>query len=168
MTQSHQSKPTAKEIQDLFNRIAPIYDQMNDWLSIGIHRSWKLMAVKWCEPQNGDLALDLCCGTGDLTFLLAQQIQEGKVIGIDFSSELLSIARQKQKYQFTSNQHNKIEWLESDVLQLPLVDNYCDCATMGYGLRNVIDIPACLQEIKRVLKPSAKIAILDFQFYYVD
>lgn len=157
MTSSEQV--SAKEIQALFNRIAPIYDQMNDWLSMGIHRPWKLMTVKWCEPQLGDVALDLCCGTGDLSFLLAKEIKQGKVIGVDFSAQLLAVAKEKQKQKFL---HSEIEWLEADVLNLPFEDNYCDCATMGYGLRNVVDIPACLGEIRRVLKPSAKVAILDF------
>lgn len=151
--------PSAEEIQSLFNRIAPIYDQMNDWLSIGIHRTWKLMAVKWCEPQKGDLGLDLCCGSGDLTFLLAKQIKQGKVIGVDFAAQLLTVAADKQKQNSIPSE---IEWLEADVLSLPFDENYFDCATMGYGLRNVIDIPTCLKEIKRVLKPSAKVAILDF------
>lgn len=157
MTKSQQ--PSAEEIRNLFNRIAPVYDQMNDWLSMGIHRTWKLMTVKWCEPQQGYLGLDLCCGTGDLTFLLAQKIKNGKVIGVDFSSELLAVAETKQK---SKSLITEIEWLEADVLKLPFEDNYFDCATMGYGLRNVVDIPACLTEIQRVLKPCAKVAILDF------
>jgi demethylmenaquinone methyltransferase/2-methoxy-6-polyprenyl-1,4-benzoquinol methylase len=157
MTSSQPRSP--EEIQSLFNRIAPIYDQMNDWLSMGIHRIWKLMAVKWCEPEEGDLALDLCCGSGDLTFLLAKQITRGKVIGVDFSAQLLTVAATKQKQKLIASE---IEWWEADVLNLPFPENYFDCATMGYGLRNVINIPTCLREMKRVLKPSAKVAILDF------
>lgn len=153
--------PTDQEIQSLFNSIAPIYDQMNDWLSFGIHRVWKKMTVNWCQPQSDSLALDLCCGTGDLTFLLAQQVTHGKVIGVDFSSQLLAVAKEKQGQNHGN--YTNMAWLESDVLTLPFADNYCDCMTMGYGLRNVVDIPACLQEVKRVLKPSKKIAILDFQ-----
>lgn len=153
------SSPNSQDIQNLFNDIAPVYDQMNDWLSFGFHRIWKLMTVKWSNPQINDTALDLCCGTGDLTFLMAKQLSKGKVIGVDFSSALLMEAKKKQKNQYFQSE---IEWLEADVLNLPFEDNYFNCATMGYGLRNVTNIPACLQEIQRVLKPQAKIAILDF------
>jgi demethylmenaquinone methyltransferase/2-methoxy-6-polyprenyl-1,4-benzoquinol methylase len=153
------SPPKASEIKAIFNKIAPVYDQMNNWLSLGIHRIWKLMAVKWSEPAPNDIGLDLCCGSGDLTFLLANQISQGKVYGVDFSAQLLKIARQKSKTKYFSSE---IEWIEADVLNLPFQDNYFDCATMGYGLRNVIDIPLCFKELHRVLKPQAKAAILDF------
>lgn len=62
------STPQPQEIQEMFNRIAPVYDSLNDWLSLGLHRIWKLMAVKWTNPQPQSVALDLCCGSGDLTF----------------------------------------------------------------------------------------------------
>lgn len=153
------SAPNSQEIQTLFNDIAPIYDQMNDWLSFGIHRVWKLMTVKWSNPQPHNTALDLCCGTGDLTFLMAKELQQGKVIGVDFSRQLLAQAEKKQRYKTLNTE---INWLETDVLNLPFEDNFFDCATMGYGLRNVTDIPACLREIQRVLKPNSKVAILDF------
>ncbi|MBL1210238.1 bifunctional demethylmenaquinone methyltransferase/2-methoxy-6-polyprenyl-1,4-benzoquinol methylase UbiE [Geminocystis sp. GBBB08] len=151
--------PNSQDVQTLFNDIAPIYDQMNDWLSFGIHRVWKLMTVKWSNPQPYNTALDLCCGTGDLTFLMAKQLVKGKVIGVDFSSQLLAKAQKKQPFK---SLNSEIQWLEADVLSLPFDNNYFDCATMGYGLRNVTNISACLQEIQRVLKPNSKVAILDF------
>ncbi len=153
--------PTAEEIKTLFNQIAPVYDSLNDGLSFGLHRIWKLMAVKWSNPHPQATALDLCCGSGDMSFLLAKQIEQGKVIGVDFSAELLEVARQRQLNQ-TQLKSKSIEWIEADVLDLPFADNHFDCATMGYGLRNVTDIPLCLTQIRRVLKPNAKVAILDF------
>ncbi|BAQ64789.1 bifunctional demethylmenaquinone methyltransferase/2-methoxy-6-polyprenyl-1,4-benzoquinol methylase UbiE [Geminocystis sp. NIES-3709] len=151
--------PNSQQIKTLFNQIAPVYDQMNDGLSFGIHHIWKAMTVKWSNPPSSGVALDLCCGTGDLTFLMAKQMIKGKVIGVDFSSQLLAEAKIKQAHRSLSSE---IEWLEEDVLNLPFDDNYVDCATMGYGLRNVVNIPACLREIRRVLKPLGKVAILDF------
>ncbi len=150
--------PQPQEIQAMFDRISPVYDSLNDWLSLGLHRVWKLMAVKWTNAQPESIALDLCCGSGDLTFLLRQQVTRGKVIGIDFSSQLLNIARAKAE----NKGYEDIEWIEGDVLNLPFADNSFDCITMGYGLRNVQDIPTCLTEIQRVLKPNGKAAILDF------
>ncbi len=147
-------------IQALFNRIAPVYDQLNDRLSFGQHRIWKLMTVKWTQARPGDTCMDLCCGSGDLTQLLAQRVTStGRVYGVDFSSAQLSKARDRSQLIYPPP---PIEWIEADVLNLPFADNFCDAATMGYGLRNVPDIPRCLQELHRVLKPNAKAAILDF------
>lgn len=150
----------ASEIKILFDRIAPVYDRFNNWLSLGQHRIWKLMAVKWCQPRRGDTALDLCCGSGDLANLLAPQVgTTGKVIGLDFSPELLALAEQRSQKQYP---HYSFSWVEGNALNLPFPDRYFDCATMGYGLRNVTDIPRCLEELHRVLKSGAKAAILDF------
>ncbi len=150
----------SSEIKALFDRIAPVYDQLNNWLSLGQHRIWKLMAVKWSNPSPGDVGLDLCCGSGDLAQLLARQVgATGHVTGVDFSAEQLAIARQRASVQFP---RLPLSWVEADALNLPFDDSYFDCATMGYGLRNVTDIPRCLQELHRVLKPGAKAAILDF------
>ena len=77
-------------VQKIFDCIAPEYDQLNDRLSFGQHRIWKLMAVKWSNPQLGDTALDICCGSGDLAFILAKKVGvKGKVTGLDFSSHNL-------------------------------------------------------------------------------
>ena len=151
---------TATEIKAIFDRIAPIYDRLNDRLSFGQHRIWKLMAVKWSEAKLGDNSLDVCCGSGDLALLLAKQVgNSGKVTGLDFAVEQLAIAKQRQMTQCpTAN----IDWLEGDALALPFADCQFDCATMGYGLRNVTNIDRSLQELLRVLKPGAKAAILDF------
>lgn len=151
---------TASEIKTLFDRIAPVYDRLNNFLSLGQHRVWKMMAVKWANPRPGDMGLDICCGSGDLAILLAKQIgKSGKVIGLDFAPSQLAIARQRsaERYPYLS-----LDWVEGDALNLPFKDNYFDCVTMGYGLRNVTDIPRTLAEIHRVLKPGAKAAILDF------
>ncbi len=148
------------EIQTIFNRIAPVYDQLNDSLSLGQHRVWKQMAVKWSAAKPGDTCLDLCCGSGDLALRLAQRVgTTGKVYGVDFSPKLLEIAASRALNQYPTP---KIEWIEADVLNLPFDSNQFAALTMGYGLRNVTDIPRSLQEIHRVLKPNAKAAILDF------
>lgn len=151
----------ASSVKKIFDRIAPVYDQLNDRLSFGLHRIWKQMTVSWSGAKAGDIGLDLCCGSGDLTFLLAQTIgPTGQVYGLDFSPEQLAIAQQKENLRV--GRMAKITWRESDALHLPWQDNYFDCITMGYGLRNVASIPQCLEEIQRVLKPGATAAILDF------
>lgn len=150
-----------QQIQTIFNRIAPVYDRLNDWLSLGMHRIWKQMTLKWSGVRPGDTCLDLCCGSGDLAVMLAKQAgPKGQVFGLDFSAEQLAIANRRDK-PFLSPL-SPITWVEGDALNLPFSDNYFDCITMGYGLRNVTDIPRSLREIYRVLKPGAKAVILDF------
>ena len=157
---SHTPSPHASQIKQIFDRIAPVYDQLNDRLSFGQHRIWKLMAVKWSEAQQGDNALDVCCGSGDLALLMAKRVgTAGRVTGLDFACEQLAIAKQRQTIKCPLI---PMEWLEGDALSLPFADEQFDCATMGYGLRNVTNIPLALAELHRVLKPGAKAAVLDF------
>ncbi|MDX2241856.1 MAG: bifunctional demethylmenaquinone methyltransferase/2-methoxy-6-polyprenyl-1,4-benzoquinol methylase UbiE [Leptolyngbyaceae cyanobacterium bins.302] len=165
---------TPDSVRELFDRIAPVYDQLNQWLSLGQHRIWKKMAIKWSGAKPGDVCLDVCCGSGDLALGLAEQVgKSGQVIGVDFSQEQLAIAQQRTRA------HQPITWQAGDALNLPFADNFFDAATMGYGLRNVMDIPKCLRELYRVLKPGANAAILDlnhptnplvqnFQQWYLD
>ncbi|MDX2214168.1 MAG: bifunctional demethylmenaquinone methyltransferase/2-methoxy-6-polyprenyl-1,4-benzoquinol methylase UbiE [Oculatellaceae cyanobacterium bins.114] len=154
------SDPTSDQIQALFNRIAPVYDQFNDWLSLGQHRVWKQMAAKWSGAYPGATCLDVCCGSGDLARLLARQAGlQGQVFGVDFAAAQLAIAQQRTE---DSIQPLHITWVEADALHLPFQDNHFDAATMGYGLRNVTDIAGSLKELWRVLKPHATMAILDF------
>lgn len=158
MNKSH----NASDIQAIFDRIAPVYDQLNDALSLGQHRIWKRMTVKWAQPQPGDTALDLCCGSGDLAFLLAKIVgKTGRVIGADFSPQQLDMARQRQQSSLYP-----MQWVEADALNLPFSNDTFDCATLGYGLRNVTDISRCLEELYRVLKSGATVAILDFHRPY--
>lgn len=164
----------ASEVQSLFDRIAPVYDELNQTLSLGQHKIWKLMTVKWCEPQRGDTALDICCGSGDVAAMLADRVgPDGTVMGVDFSEEMLDYAW--QRHQAWGN----LQWMPGDALKLPIADASIDCVTMSYGLRNVTDIPKAFQEIYRVLKPGKKAAILDmhrpsnplirqFQQWYIE
>ncbi len=149
----------SEEVRAIFNRIAPVYDELNDKLSFGQHRIWKEMTVKWSKAKPGDTCIDLCCGSGDISLRLARRIGTGKVYGVDFSSQLLMIAAERARSLY---KQLPVTWVEADVLDLPFEDNYFDAATMGYGLRNVGDIPGSLREIYRVLKAGAECAILDF------
>ncbi len=149
--------PTAEQVQSLFNRIAPAYDDLNLWLSLGQHRIWKQMAVQWSGTKPGHTCLDLCCGSGDLALLLARQVKPtGQVVGLDFAEAQLAIAAQRSPHL------PQIRWQQADALAIPFADQTFDAITMGYGLRNVTDIPACLREIHRVLRLGGRAAILDF------
>jgi demethylmenaquinone methyltransferase/2-methoxy-6-polyprenyl-1,4-benzoquinol methylase len=152
------SAPT--EVEALFGRIAPVYDSFNFWLSLGQHQVWKAMTVDWSACQQGNRVLDVCCGTGDLTRRLAKQVgRAGQVVGLDFCSELLALAAQRQRQTYP---HYSVQWLQGNALALPFADQSFDGATMGYGLRNVGNIPLALAELQRVLKVGKNVAILDF------
>ncbi len=154
------AQTTPAQIQALFDRIAPAYDDLNQWLSLGLHQVWKGMTVRWAQPPVGGRVLDLCCGSGDLALQLGRRVGPwGQVIGVDFSAALLAIAQRRAQQRLP---RHRFEWLQGDVLDLPLPADYVDAITVGYGLRNVVDIPQALREIYRVLKPGAWGAILDF------
>ncbi|XXG48799.1 hypothetical protein AAC387_Pa02g3149 [Persea americana] len=156
------SVQSSSERQLLFNRIAPAYDNLNDLLSLGQHRIWKRMTVSWSGVKKGDCVLDLCCGSGDLAFLLSEKVGlEGKVTGLDFSKEQLLIASTRQD-SFYKPCYRNIIWVEGDALDLPFPDSHFDAVTMGYGLRNVVDRHKAMEEMFRVLKPGSRGSILDF------
>jgi demethylphylloquinol methyltransferase len=150
----------ADDVRNLFDRIAPVYDRLNNELSLGVHWIWKQMAVSWSGAKLGDRCLDLCCGSGDLAQLLAKRVgNQGRVYGVDFAPAQLANASQRAASVYLPH---PIRWVEADALHLPFADDYFGAATMGYGLRNVTDIPQCLRELRRVLQPGGKAAILDF------
>ncbi|GBF89833.1 hypothetical protein Rsub_02537 [Raphidocelis subcapitata] len=153
--------------QQLFNRIAPVYDELNDRLSLGQHRVWKRMAVRWSGAAPGHAALDVCCGSGDLAFELARAVgAAGSVVGLDFAAEMLDDARARAEAAAAPRPAARpppaMAWVQGDALDLPFPDCSFDAATMGYGLRNVADVPRALSELARVLKPGASAAVLDF------
>lgn len=155
-----QAAPDANYVRDLFDRIAPVYDDLNQALSFGLHKVWKQMAVDWSGAQTGMNVLDVCCGSGDLALLLARNVgPHGHVTGADFAVEQLAIAAQRAtQKRYTS----RTTWVEANALSLPFAANQFDALTMGYGLRNLINIPKGLSELQRVLRVGAKVAILDF------
>lgn len=123
------------------------------------------MAVQWSRAAPGGRALDICCGSGDLAFLLARAVgSSGTVLGLDFAQDMLDYAQQRQRnvQGVAAAGRCGIEWVLGDALSLPFTDAEFDAVTMGYGLRNVADVPQALQEIRRVLKPGAWAAVLDF------
>eukprot|EP00898_Chlorokybus_atmophyticus_P007801 jgi/Chlat1/8021/Chrsp7S00632 len=146
----------------LFDSIAPMYDVLNDALSLGQHRVWKRMAVKWAGARQGQSVLDVCCGSGDVVLRLAETVgPAGSVTGLDFARAQLEVAAKRHATSYPAC-NVPVKFIEGDALNLPFEDNSFDAATISYGLRNVVDIPKCLRELHRVLKPGSRVAILDF------
>ena len=155
----------SKGREAIFTNISPVYDILNDGLSLGLHRRWKRRVVKLSECTTGDRALDVCCGSGDIAFRLSRAVgSEGHVSALDFSSDMLSYAVQRSvaKRLLRNERAATISWVHGDALELPFEDEEFDGVTIGYGLRNVADRDLCLREVHRVLKREKKAVILDF------
>lgn len=146
-------------VRQLFDQIAPRYDQLNDLLSLGLHRLWKRQALAWIQPSAGQHLLDLCCGTGDLALLLAARVRPGgTVLGLDAAAEPLEIAAARGRLQ----PWLPLRWQQGDALATGLPAASADGAVMAYGLRNLADPAAGLLELRRLLRPGGLAAVLDF------
>ena len=145
-------------MNDLFATIARRYDLINDLQSFGLHRSWKRRVVRLAHAQSGARALDLCCGTGDISFALAAA--GAQVTGLDFSQQMLEVAaiRNSKKNGSSANP----VFIQGDALKIPAEDNSFDAVTMGYGLRNLSSWADGLIEMVRVAKPGGRVVVLDF------
>jgi demethylmenaquinone methyltransferase/2-methoxy-6-polyprenyl-1,4-benzoquinol methylase len=133
----------------MFDRIAPVYDAMNRTMTAGLDRRWRRLTAQ-AVVRPGDRVLDACCGTGDLAIACARI--GGRVTGLDFSEPMLERARRKAP---------ALEWVEGDLLSLPFPDDSFDAATVGFGVRNVEDLAEAIAELRRVLRPSGRLAILE-------
>lgn len=146
----------AAQVNRLFATIAPRYDFINDLQSLGLHRRWKRWLARLAAVRPGDQALDLCCGTGDISFALAQH--GATVTGLDFSQEMLAVAEQRNPKSEIRNP----KFLQGDAQKLPFADGMFDIVTVGYGLRNLTSWETGLAEMVRVAKPGARLLVLDF------
>ena len=140
----------------MFGAIARRYDLVNDIQSLGLHRLWKRRVVALSNFREGEMGLDLCCGTGDLAIRLARR--GGSLVAMDLNWPMLRQAA----VRLAKQRENRIRLAQADALNLPLGDGIVDLVTIGYGLRNLADLEAGLREITRVLKPRGRLLILDF------
>jgi demethylmenaquinone methyltransferase / 2-methoxy-6-polyprenyl-1,4-benzoquinol methylase len=148
----------AAKVNDLFARIARRYDLLNDLQSFGLHRLWKRRVVRLANVQSGDRALDLCCGTGDISFALAKNGAE--TIGLDFSEKMLEVAQ--RRFENSKLKTQNLNFIHGDAQQISFPDNSFDAMTVGYGLRNLTSWERGLEEMVRVAKPGGRIIVLDF------
>jgi demethylmenaquinone methyltransferase/2-methoxy-6-polyprenyl-1,4-benzoquinol methylase len=153
-------EPRAAKVNDLFAAIARRYDLLNDLQSFGLHRRWKRRVAALATPAPGARALDLCCGTGDIAFVLARQGAE--TTGLDFSPQMLDVAESRRRKANHKSQIVNLKFLEGDAQQLPFPDSSFDIVTVGYGLRNLASWEQGLDEMFRVARPGARLIVLDF------
>lgn len=149
----------AKYVQETFNSIAKNYDLMNTLMTFGLDKSWRRLAVKRSELKEGGTGLDICCGTGMLTMEQARAAgRAGRITGLDFSENMIEVARQNAKdFEFKDSIH----FIQGDAMSMPFENDVYDCATVGWGLRNVPDIFKVVREMVRVVKPGGKVISLD-------
>jgi demethylmenaquinone methyltransferase / 2-methoxy-6-polyprenyl-1,4-benzoquinol methylase len=149
----------AARVNDLFAAIARRYDLLNDLQIFGLHRCWKRRVAKLAAVQSGSRALDLCCGTGDITFALARHGVE--VTGLDFSRKMLEVA-EARRLKNPELKTQKLVFIQGDAQQIPFPDALFDAITIGYGLRNLASWEKGLAEMQRVARPGARLVVLDF------
>jgi demethylmenaquinone methyltransferase/2-methoxy-6-polyprenyl-1,4-benzoquinol methylase len=150
-----------RTVEELFNSISLKYDFLNDMFSFGLHRLWKRKLLDILNPTFGEKWIDLCCGTGDMSILLARYMKSSEnITGIDSASQALAVARERSKESFSA-----IEWINCDALKTNFPFNQFDGLLMAYGLRNLSNYEAGLREAFRILKPGGRAGILDFRSF---
>lgn len=151
----------AGQVRGMFDRIAGVYDLMNSAMTAGMHHRWRERAAEQAELAPGAAALDVACGTGDLSFELQRCVgPEGRVVGSDFSERMLDLAREKSGERRDDVGAVPIfEW--GDALELSYDSDSFDAVTVGFGVRNFADLDRGLRELARVLKPGGRLVILE-------
>lgn len=177
----HAVEDKAARVNKMFSAIAPSYDVNNRVHSMWMDQHWRNVAVKMAGVRETDTIIDVACGTGDLTIKFAKKLwwsaagqniypTAGQVMGIDFTYEMLPIARTKASKKFAPVLSNPkprtiadtIGFINGDALALPLPDRSADILSIAFGIRNVANWQAAIDEFARVLKPGGRLIILEF------
>jgi len=147
-------------VGQVFSSVATRYDVMNDVMSLGIHRLWKRFTIEQAGVRAGQQVLDVAGGTGDLAAQFARQVGPGGSVTVaDINAAMLDVGRARMADRgLTGN----IEFVQANAECLPFPDNYFDCITIAFGLRNVTHIDAALASMYRILKPGGRLLVLEF------
>jgi demethylmenaquinone methyltransferase/2-methoxy-6-polyprenyl-1,4-benzoquinol methylase len=148
----------AGRVGEVFDRVAERYDLMNDLMSLGLHRYWKVFAVSAARPRRGERVLDVASGSGDLARALARRVgEEGEVWATDVNRRMLERGRDR-----LLDAGALMPAVQCDAERLPFPTAYFDCVTVGFGLRNMTRKDRALAEMARVLKPGGRLVVLEF------
>jgi demethylmenaquinone methyltransferase/2-methoxy-6-polyprenyl-1,4-benzoquinol methylase len=148
----------AKRVAGVFTSVASKYDIMNDLMSVGLHRIWKRFAVGLANVHEGQRVLDIAGGSGDLSRLFLKKVgSSGKVVLTDINNAMLRVGRDRLLDEGIAT-----PTAQCDAEHLPFPDNYFDCVSIAFGLRNVTHKDAALREMHRVLKPGGRVIVLEF------
>jgi demethylmenaquinone methyltransferase/2-methoxy-6-polyprenyl-1,4-benzoquinol methylase len=147
-------------VGEVFHSVASKYDIMNDLMSLGNHRLWKALTVRQSGLKNGDQALDIAAGTGDLSRKFADQVgPNGTVVMTDINPSMLE---QGKNRMIDAGYLRNIEFGIEDAEELSFEDNRFNCVSISFGLRNVTRIPKALKSMHRVTKPGGRLLVLEF------
>lgn len=150
----------AARVAAVFHSVAAKYDLMNDLMSAGIHRLWKRITIELAGVRPGHRVLDIAGGTGDLALRFARLVgDQGLVVLADINSSMLAVGRDRL---LDHGVVGNVTFVEADAQELPFSDNYFDCISIGFGLRNVTDKDRALREMQRTLKPGGRLLVLEF------
>jgi len=169
----HQNSKTLKEVKPyetsgdgkksqvsrMFNNIAPYYDFLNHFLSLGIDRGWRIKAVAKLRDKPYPIIIDIATGTADVAITAAKKLNPSSIIGIDIADEMLEIGRKKVK---KANLQEIIVLETGDSENLRFNDHFADAVTVAFGVRNFENREKGLNEIYRIIKPGGKMVILEF------
>ncbi len=148
----------ASHVRGVFDSVAPKYDVMNDLMSMGLHRAWKAYTVMVANLQEGDRALDIAGGTGDLALAFSKKVgRTGQVVHTDINEAMLSTGRNRLLDEGVS-----LPTMVCDAEKLPFAEGYFNLVSVAFGLRNMTHKDVALAEMHRVLKPGGKLLVLEF------
>ncbi len=148
----------AGKVAGVFDSVAARYNIMNDLMSVGLHRLWKRFAIETSGVKNGDKVLDIAGGTADLSALFLKQVgKDGEVWLTDINNAMLSIGRDR-----LLNEGTTTPTAQCDAEKLPFPDNYFNCVSVAFGLRNMTHKDVALKEMLRVIKPGGSVIVLEF------
>lgn len=142
----------------MFGSIAHAYDLNNHVHSLWRDQAWRRLAVKTAAVAQGQAVLDVACGTGDLTFAFARRSKAGRVVGLDFTPEMLAVAERK----LAKHRDDRVEFVQGDAQALPFEDASFDVVSIAFGIRNVQDPAKAVGEFARVLRPGGRLVVLEF------
>ena len=155
----------ADMVADVFHSVAAKYDLMNDLMSFGIHRIWKRFTIDSSGVRRGQRVLDLAGGTGDLTAKFSRLVGEtGEVVLADINSSMLKVGRDKLRNKGIIG---NVNYVQANAEALPFPDNYFDCITIAFGLRNVTEKEKALASMFRVLKPGGRLLVLELSLIHI-
>ena len=147
-------------VADVFHSVANKYDLMNDLMSLGVHRLWKRFTLDNSGVRTGNRVLDIAGGTGDLTAAFAARVgTTGQVVLADINDSMLTVGRARLADRGVAG---NVEFVQADAESLPFPDDYFDCVSIAFGLRNVTHIDRALASMLRVLKPGGRVLVLEF------